>query len=126
MKTSAVLASLLFGSFAVAAPVNKRALVYKTETVVETVVVYTTVYDDEPVAQATQVPTTSDGAFYQKPSSSVVVKPTSSAAPVSSAAPISSAAPVSSAAPASSRANLYIDLHLHLHPNSYTHPCSRA
>jgi hypothetical protein len=102
MKTSAVLASLLFGSFAVAAPVNKRALVYKTETVVETVVVYTTVYDDEPVAQATQVPTTSDGAFYQKPSSSVVVKPTSSAAPVSSAAPISSATPVSSAAPASS------------------------
>jgi hypothetical protein len=100
MKTSAVLASLLFGSFAVAAPVDKRALVYKTETVIETVVVYTTVYDDEPVVQATQAPTTSDGAFYQKPSTSVVVKPTSSAAPVSSAAPISSAAPVS-AAPAS-------------------------
>jgi hypothetical protein len=96
MKTSAVLASLLFGSFAVAAPVDKRALVYKTETVVETVVVYTTVYDDEPVAQAT---TPSDGAFYQKPkttTSSVVVKPTSSAAPVSSAASVSSAAPTSS------------------------------
>jgi hypothetical protein len=97
MKTSAVLASLLFGSFAVAAPVDKRALVYKTETVVETVVVYTTVYDDEPVAEAT--PTTSAGAFYQQPtSSSVVVQPTSSAAPV---VPASSAAPQpSSVAPA--------------------------
>lgn len=101
MKTSAVLASILFGSYAVAAPVDRRALVYKTEVVTETVVVYTTVWDDEPVAQAT----TSAGEFYEKPSkpsttSTAVVAPTSSVVASPSAAP-SKAAPTSSqAAPA--------------------------
>jgi outer membrane biosynthesis protein TonB len=79
MKTSAVLASLLFGSFAVAAPVDKRALVYKTEVVTETVVVYTTVFDDdEPVAQATTTPA---GYFYEAPKapSSAAAKPTPAA-----------------------------------------------
>lgn len=79
MKTSAVIASLLFGSFAVAAPFDKRALVYKTEVVTETVVVYTTVYDDEvPVAQATTTPA---GYFYEQPKapSSAAAQPTSQA-----------------------------------------------
>ncbi|KAL1797379.1 hypothetical protein ACET3X_003985 [Alternaria dauci] len=95
MKTSTVLASLLFGSFAVAAPFDRRALVYKTEVVTETVVVYTTVWDDEPVTQATT--TTSAGEFYEKPSttSTVVVAPTSSVVASPSAAP-SKAAPTSS------------------------------
>lgn len=75
MKTSAVLASLLFGSFAVAAPVDKRALVYKTEVVTETVVVYTTVWDDDaPVAEATTTPA---GYFYEVPkASSAPAQPT--------------------------------------------------
>jgi hypothetical protein len=64
MKTSAVLSSLLFGSFAVAAPFDRRALAYKTEIVTETVVVYTTVWEDEPVAQATTTPA---GYFYEQP-----------------------------------------------------------
>jgi hypothetical protein len=95
MKTSAVLASLLFGSFAVAAPVDRRALVYKTEVVTETVVVYTTVYDDEPVPAAT----TTEGAFYEqpKPVTSAVVEPSSSAAPKTSAVP--APAPTTEAAP---------------------------
>ncbi|KAH7389292.1 hypothetical protein DE146DRAFT_663739 [Phaeosphaeria sp. MPI-PUGE-AT-0046c] len=79
MKTSAVLASLLFGSFAVAAPFDKRALVYKTQVVTETVVVYTTVWDDdEPVAQATTTPA---GYFYEVPKapSSAPAKPTAQA-----------------------------------------------
>lgn len=81
MKTSAVLASLLFGSFAVAAPFDKRALVYKTEVVTETVVVYTTVYDDEvPVAQATTTPA---GYFYEQPKA-----PSSAAAQSTSQAPV--------------------------------------
>ena len=76
MKTSAVLTSLLFGSFAVAAPVDKRALVYKTEVVTETVVVFTTVYDDNTVAQATTTPA---GYFYEQPkvtSTPAAAKPT--------------------------------------------------
>lgn len=76
MKTSAVLASLLFGSVAVAAPFDKRALVYKTEVVTETVVVYTTVWDDDaPVAEATTTPA---GYFYEVPKapSSAPAKPT--------------------------------------------------
>jgi outer membrane biosynthesis protein TonB len=80
MKTSAVLASLLFGSFAVAAPLDPRRLVHKTEIVTETVVIYTTVYEDEPVAQAT---TTSGGYFYEQPK-----KPSSVAAVVSSSAAV--------------------------------------
>lgn len=101
MKTSAVLASILFGSYAVAAPFDRRALVYKTEVVTEYVVVYTTVWDDEPVVQ----PTTSAGEFYEKPStpsttSTVVVVSTPSVVASPLAAP-SSAAPTSSkAAPA--------------------------
>ncbi|KAF1839139.1 hypothetical protein BDW02DRAFT_228744 [Decorospora gaudefroyi] len=94
MKTSAVLVSLLFGSFAVAAPVDKRAIIYHTEIVTETVIVYTTVWDDEPVAAPT---TTTDGAFYEEPKpapTSAVVEPVSSAAPISSAAPVNTPAPV--------------------------------
>lgn len=78
MRTSTVLASILFGSFAAAAPVDKRALVVHTEVVYETVVVFTTVYDDD-VPAASPTP---EGLFYEQPSSSsVVVASTSSAAP---------------------------------------------
>lgn len=100
MKTSAVLASILFGSYAVAAPFDRRALVYKTEVVTETVVVYTTVWDDQPVAEPT---TTSAGEFYEKPSkpsttsTAVVVSSSSSAVATPLAAP-SKAAPTSSKA----------------------------
>lgn len=96
MKNSAVLASLLFGSFAVAAPFDKRALIYKTEVVTETVVVYTTIYvDDAPVAQATSTPA---GYFYEEPkissSSSVVVSSSSAQAPAYTP-PAAAAAPSS-------------------------------
>jgi len=89
MKTSAVLASLLFGSYAVAAPFDRRALVYKTEVVTETVVVYTTVYDDEYPEATSSAPAYEQ----QKPSttSTAVVYPTSSAVPAP--ASTSSAAP---------------------------------
>ncbi len=66
MKTSQVLASVLFGSMAAAFPF-KRDLVTKTEVAMETVIVYTTVWEDEvvPVAEAT---TTAGGYFYEQPS----------------------------------------------------------
>lgn len=77
MKSTTVLASLLFGSFAAAAPFDRRALAYKTEIVTETVVVYTTVYDDDSVAQATTTPA---GYFYEQPAapSSAAAEPTPS------------------------------------------------
>jgi hypothetical protein len=75
MKNSVVLTSLLFGACAVAAPLNPRAIVYKTKIVVETVVVYTTVYDDQPVAQATP---TKGGYFYKEPSAPALAPSSSS------------------------------------------------
>ena len=76
MKNSAVLASLLFGACAVAAPFDKRALVYATSVVTETVVIYTTVYEDEPATSSTE------GLFYEQPTTTAVeVAPTSSSAP---------------------------------------------
>jgi hypothetical protein len=87
MKASTVLASLLFGSFAAAAPVDKRALVYKTEVVTEIVVVYTTVYDDgATVPTSSAAPTSNPAAFYEQQ------KPTPSRAPAA-AAPSAPAAP---------------------------------
>ncbi|USP76503.1 hypothetical protein yc1106_03777 [Curvularia clavata] len=87
MKASTVLASLLFGSIAAAAPVDKRALVYKTEIVTETVVVYTTVYDDgTPAPTSSAAPTSNPAAFYEQQ------KPTPSSAPAA-AAPSAPAAP---------------------------------
>lgn len=96
MKNSAVLASMLFGALAVAAPFDKRALVYATEVVTETVVIYTTVYEDEPVATSSV-----DGLFYEQPTttSSAVVVPTSSAAPAY-VAPVTSESPSSVYTPA--------------------------
>lgn len=80
MKTSAVLASMLFGSLAVAAPFDKRALAYKTEVVTETVVVWTTVYDDG--AEVAEATTTPAGYFYEQPkASSAAAVPTSAQAP---------------------------------------------
>lgn len=96
MKTSAVLASMLFGSLAVAAPFDKRALVYTTEIVTETVVVWTTVYDDG--AEVAQATTTPAGYFYEQPKfSSAAAVPTSAQAP---AAPPAVVQPSSAAAPA--------------------------
>jgi outer membrane biosynthesis protein TonB len=64
MKTSSLLTSLLFGAVAIAAPVQKRALVTKTSTVVETQIVFVTVWDGQiPVA----APTTTPGLFYEQP-----------------------------------------------------------
>lgn len=80
MKTSAVLASALLSALAVAAPMHKRDYAYTTEIVTETVVVYTTVYDDNYVPEAT---TTPEGLFYEQPAvtSSAVAEPTYAAAP---------------------------------------------
>jgi hypothetical protein len=102
MKTSAVLSSLLFGSFAVAAPFDRRALAYKTEIVTETVVVYTTVWEDEPVAQATTTPA---GYFYEQPKapSSAVAEvtptPKAPAAEKPTVAPVAPVAPKTTPSP---------------------------
>jgi hypothetical protein len=78
MKTSAV-ASLLFGTLAIAAPLEKRKYVTKTSVVVQTEIVYVTVYDGQaPVVEATSTP----GLFYEQPpkkssSSSTAAAPTS-------------------------------------------------
>lgn len=64
MKYSQVLVSALFGSMAAAVPF-KRDLITKTEVAIETVVIYTTVWEDElPVPEAT---TTAGGYFYEQP-----------------------------------------------------------
>lgn len=82
MKTSQILASLFFGSLAAAAPINQRDLVTKTEMVMETVVVYTTIWDDAPVAEATTTP----AAFYEQPTSAIVeAKPTTTPTPTPAA-----------------------------------------
>ncbi|XP_014551346.1 hypothetical protein COCVIDRAFT_113109 [Bipolaris victoriae FI3] len=92
MKASTVLASLLFGSIAAAAPVDKRALVYKTEVVTEVVVIYTTVYGDEPTPTPSAVSSTSAAAFYEQkkpvPTSTPAALPAYTPAP---SAPASSA-----------------------------------
>jgi hypothetical protein len=78
MKSSQILASVLFGSMAAAIPF-KRDLVTKTEVAIETVIVYTTVWDDDvPVAEAT---TTAGGYFYEQPASSVKPSTTPAAVP---------------------------------------------
>lgn len=105
MKTSAVLASMLFGSIAVAAPFDKRALALKTEVVTETVVVWTIVYDDG--AEVAEATTTPAGYFYEQPKpTSAAAAPTSAQAPAAppvvqkpSSAPAPQA-PVATSAPA--------------------------
>ncbi|CAI6338368.1 unnamed protein product [Periconia digitata] len=93
MKTSSIVASVLFGSMAAAAPMlNKRAYVTHTSTLIQTEVTYTTVYADEVAPKASQT----DAAFYEKtgrPSG----RPTVSSKPVSSAAPVQSSTAKSSA-----------------------------
>jgi len=116
MKYSQVLASVLFGSMAAAIPF-KRDLVTKTEIAIETVIVYTTVWEDDvPVAEAT---TTAGGYFYEQPTAEAETTPAATSTPAYTPAPVqepstpaytppaqSSAAPappkveVSSAAPA--------------------------
>lgn len=83
MKTSQILASLFFGSLAAAVPINQRDLVTKTEMVMETVVVYTTIWDDEPVAEAT----TTAAAFFEQPAPSAEAKPTTTPAPAPAPVP---------------------------------------
>lgn len=92
MKTSTVLSSLLFGSIAAAAPFDRRALVYKTEIVTETVVVYTTVYGDVPTVSTTS----SAGAFYEQQKPSTTSSPAGYPAVTPSPAPQPSPAPVAS------------------------------
>lgn len=88
MKSSQVLASVLFGALAAAVPF-KRDLITKTEVQVETVVVYTTVWEDDlPVAEAT---TTAGGYFYEQPASSVAAETTTA---VTSATPAYTPSPV--------------------------------
>lgn len=66
MKTSAILSTALLSALAAAAPLQQRAQDIKTEWVTETVVVYTTVWEDY-VPEATAQPTASsvEGLFYE-------------------------------------------------------------
>lgn len=84
MKSSQVLASVLFGSMAAAFPF-KRDLVTKTEIAVETVIVYTTVWEDDlPVAEAT---TTAGGYFYEQPTAEAETTPAATSTPAYTPAP---------------------------------------
>ncbi|KAK7179158.1 hypothetical protein DPSP01_012062 [Paraphaeosphaeria sporulosa] len=112
MKSS-IVASALFASLALAAPLNKRAYATKTNTVVETVVVYTTVWGNQPPATSAPAAATSSPAlFFEKPSSAAAVTssevapkvPSSTPEPVvpsftPAPEPVSSEAPSSSAVP---------------------------
>lgn len=115
MKSS-VFASALFASLALAAPLNKRAYATKTHVVMETVVVYTTVWSNAPATEAPAA-ASSPALFFEKPSAAPAVPSSSSApapAPVpedpsssSTPAPVvpsstPAPAPVSSEAPSSS------------------------
>lgn len=85
---SAVVASALFASLALAAPLNKRAYATRTHTVVETVVVYTTVWDGQaPATEAPAAPTSSPALFFEQPSSSVAVVTSEPAVVVPSSTP---------------------------------------
>jgi len=85
MKSVAI-ASALFASLAVAAPLNKRAYATLTHTVVETVVVYTTVWDGQQATDAAAAPTSSPGLFYEhhKHSSHAVSVTSTAAVPAQS------------------------------------------
>merc|ERR1712029_353670 len=85
MKYSQVLASVLFGSMAAAIPF-KRDLVTKTEIAIETVIVYTTVWEDDvPVAEAT---TTAGGYFYEQPTAEAETTPAATSTPAYTPAPV--------------------------------------
>lgn len=77
MKSFALLASLLFGLSAVAAPVDKRALIVQTEVVIETVYITSTVFEgDQPSTAPSPSPSPYQAAeFYGKPNK-VDAKPT--------------------------------------------------
>ena len=103
MKSCAVLASLLFGLCAVAAPVDKRAVHIETVIVTQTVFVTSTVYEgDEPAATPTP-----PGEFYGKPAAPeakqtppayapVAAKPSSAPSAPAPKAPVVTPAPVAS------------------------------
>jgi hypothetical protein len=99
MKTSAVLTFLLFGSFAAAAPFDRRALVYRIEVVTNTVVVHATAWNTGVVAHATTTPA---GYFYGQPKAlsrvAPKVKPTHQA-PAEEKAAVVPIAPESTATP---------------------------
>lgn len=84
---STVVASALFASLALAAPVEKRAYVTKTNTVLQTVVVYTTVWGGQQATDAPVAPSSTPALFFEnKPSSSAAAVASSSAAAPSSSA----------------------------------------
>ncbi|ORY12263.1 hypothetical protein BCR34DRAFT_587394 [Clohesyomyces aquaticus] len=95
MKTSNVLVSALFGSLVAAAPLAKRDYVTKTQLVVETIVVYTTVWDNAPVAHATSAP----GLFYEKPSSKAAQHTPAYTPPAAPSSKVAPRPPPSSVAP---------------------------
>ena len=87
MKTSTFLASMLFGSLAVAAPLQRRARLTKTEIITTTVFSTVTVYDDEPA------PTSSQGLFYEQPPTPSSVAPSSTPYVAPPAPSVAAAAP---------------------------------
>lgn len=96
MKTSSVVASLLFSTFALAAPMDKRAYATKTEIHVEYYTVYTTVTGTQPAAAAA----TSDPAlFYEKPTTLSKVTTTNTPPPPPPAATTTTQAPPPPAKP---------------------------
>lgn len=92
MKSVAI-ASALLASLALAAPLDRRAYATKTHTVVETVMVYTTVWDGQQATEAAVAPTSSPALFFEQPSSSAAAV-TSEAAPEVPASSAPAPAPV--------------------------------
>lgn len=89
MKTSSVVASVLLSTFALAAPMDKRAYATKTEIHVEYYTVYTTVTGAQPAAAATSDP----ALFYEKPKTLSKVTTTHTPPPPPPAAPTTQAPP---------------------------------
>ncbi|KAF2742540.1 hypothetical protein M011DRAFT_472131 [Sporormia fimetaria CBS 119925] len=92
MKASSILASLFFGSLALAAPVDRRALVTKTETVLETQIIFVTVWEDQ---VPTAAPTFTPGLFYEeRPKSEPAITSTKEKSSSASPMPTPTPAPV--------------------------------
>lgn len=103
MKTANVfaLSSFLLASLVAAAPLKKRdyVIVTKTQEVIETIDVTTTVWVDAPTGTPNVNPTSIGGLFYEQPSAASSVVATSAvASSIPAYTPV--AAPVASSAPA--------------------------
>lgn len=94
MKTSNVIASVLFSTMALAAPLDRRAYATKTEVKVEYYTVYTTVTGVKPAAA------TSDPALFYESKPETAVEQPATAVTTSPAAPVIEPEPTTNAPPA--------------------------